>query len=163
MRMIGLLCGVIVAAALSGCNTLSTMGSGTGSGTRPLTGFVCTYEVDCVVTVSVTGTGPCVITVDRPEIVMSGSANWTTVTHLIRWELDDAAVDAKFRFDPNIGVVLKAPDPDNQFSGQSLQGGGKQYHWRDKNTNYLPYDYAINIVQRGTALTCKLDPRVVNN
>ena len=66
----------------------------------------------------------------------------------IRWELDEAAVDLRFRFDPHNGIVLKAPDPDDQFSDQGPQGGGKRYHWSDKNTNYRVYDYQVNIVQR---------------
>lgn len=157
MRMIGLFCGVIAAAALTGCNTMRITG-----GPPPLTAFTCSYDVDCVVTVFVTNTNPCVVSVDRPDIWMQGSFTWTGVKHLIRWELDLAALTVDFRFDPNKGVVLKTPDTAGQFSGQSPQGGGKQYHWRDKNSNTFDYPYEINIIHKTSTNHCTLDPKIVN-
>ena len=159
MRMNGLTCGMIAVAALTGC----------AGATRPAgfdvppTAFKCTYDVDCAVTVSVTNTSPCSIRVDRPNIEMVGSSRWTGVEHLIRWELDEAAVDAKFRFEPRKGIVLKQPDPDDQFSGQGPHGGATQFHWFNKNTNYAEYRYTINIVQKNSSNSCILDPSIFNN
>jgi len=159
MRMTGLFCGVVAVSALMGCSDMIRP----MADSVPLTTFKCTYDVDCRVLVSVTNTNPCVVTVDRPDIEMKGSSTFSGVTHLIRWELDEAADDARFRFDADKGVLLKTPDQDGQFSGQSPQGGAKQYHWRDKNTNYRTYDYEINIVQKNSTNRCRLDPRVINN
>jgi hypothetical protein len=164
MRNIGLLCGAITAAVLAGCGGMQTMNAGGTGGATPLAGFECNFAVDCVVYVHVTDTNPCVISVDKPEIVMKGSETWTAVKHLIRWEMDEASDDAKFRFDSASGVVRKSPDQNGQFSGQSPQGGGKQYHWRDKNTNYATYGYDINVFKKtNPAIKCRLDPRIINN
>jgi hypothetical protein len=156
MKKTGLICGVIAAIALTGFSLFPTLDV-------PATAFKCTYETDCVITVSVTDTDPCVVSIDRPDIEMNGSYTWTGITHLIRWELDEPAVEAKFRFDKDKGVVLKSQDQKNQFSGQGPNGGKLQYHWRDKNSNTLKYEYDINIVQKGSAKTCKLDPKIFNN
>jgi hypothetical protein len=164
MRMIGLLCGAIAAAVLAGCAGTQTMTTGGTGGPASMAGFECNFAVDCVVYVHVTDTNPCVVSVDKPEIVMKGSETWTGVRHLIRWELDEASDDAKFRFDSVKGVTLKRPDQSGQFSGQSPQGGGKQYHWRDKNTNYFAYDYEIKVFKKtNPAINCKLDPRIWNS
>ena len=159
MRMIAWLGVVVAAAALTGCNTLQTSG-----GTASLAAFKCTYDVDCVVYVHVTDTNPCVVTVDKTAIEIKGSSVWHGgVKHLIRWELDEASGDAKFRFDSAKGVVLKSGESD-QFSDQGPQGGGKQFHWRDKNTNYSTYDYEVNAFKNtNPAIKCKLDPQVINN
>ena len=159
MRTIGLLCGVIAAIALAGCQTLGA----SRDFMVPPTAYKCTYEADCAITVFVTDTNPCVVSVDRSDIEMKGSFTWTGLTHLIRWELDEDAVTAKFRFDPDIGVVLKNTDPDNQFSGQGPHGKKMQYHWRDKNTNTYEYKYVIKIIQKGSTNKCALDPKIFNN
>ena len=158
MRMIALLCVGIAAAALTGCSTVQPRGFDV-----PADAFKCTYDVDCFVTVSVTNTNPCRVSVDRPAIEIKGSSRWTSVKHLIRWELDEAAVDAKFRFESRTGVVLKQPDPDDQFSGQGPHGGATQFHWFDKNTNSSEYRYTINIVQKNSTNNCLLDPSIFNN
>ncbi len=148
MRMIGLLCVGIAATALTACSTVRSL-------EVPLAAHKCTTDDNCVITVFVTR--DCAVSVDRPDVEMKGRHR------PIRWELDEAAVDLRFRFDPDKGIVLKAPDPDDQFSEQGPQGGGLRYHWRDKNTNYRVYDYQVNIVQRGSGRTCNLDPRIWNN
>jgi hypothetical protein len=158
MRMIGLLCAGIAAAALTGCGTMQPR-----TFAIPADAYKCTYNADCFVTVSVTNTNPCRVSVDRPAIEMKGSSRVPPISHQIRWELDEAAVDAKFRFEPRTGVVLKQPDPDDQFSGQGPHGGGTQFHWFDKNTNYAEYRYTINIVQKNSSNTCMLDPSIFNN
>jgi hypothetical protein len=164
MRTTGVFFGIILATVLAGCVGTQTMNAGGTGGAAPLTGFECNFAVDCVVYVHVTDTNPCVISVDKPEIVMKGSATWTGVKHLIRWELDESSDDAKFRFASTNGVVLKTPDQHGQFSEQGPQGGGKQYHWRNKNTNYATYGYDINVFKKtNPAVNCRLDPRIINN
>lgn len=160
MRTISLMCGIVAAVLVAGCGNNSIRPS---TFDVPPTAFVCDFDTDCVVTVSVTSTNPCRIAIDRSDLSIKGSSTLTGRKHLIRWELDEPSVDAKFRFDPSNGVVLKKPDPDGQFSDQGIKGGGLQYHWRNKNTNYFVYEYAINIVQKGTANRCTLDPRMFNN
>ena len=160
MRMFAWLGIVIAAVALTGCNTMRASG-----GDPSPTAFKCTYDVDCVVYVHVTDTNPCVVSVDKPEIEMKGSSTWHAgVKHLIRWQMDEASHDAKFRFDTTKGVALKSPDPDDQFSGQGPQDNGKQFHWRDKNSNYYTYDYEVNVFKKtNPAIKCKLDPKIYNN
>jgi hypothetical protein len=160
MRTIGLLIGIVAVAALAGCgnNVIRPPGF-----IVPSSAYQCTLDVDCVVYVSVTSTTPCVITVDKPEIEIKGSSRWTGIRHLIHWDLDERAVDAKFRFDGGNGVVLKRPDPDDQISEAGPVGGGIRYQLRDKNTNYYAYDYGINVVQKGTSNRCSLDPKFYNN
>jgi hypothetical protein len=161
---LALLGGTVAAAALAGCGGMQTLNAGGTGNPASLSGFECTFAVDCVVYVHVTDTNPCVVSVDKPEIVMKGSETFTTVKHLIRWEMDEASDDAKFRFDSSNGVVLKTPDSAGQFSDQAPQGGGKQYHWRDKNTNRAIYGYDINVFKKtNPAIKCKLDPRIINN
>jgi hypothetical protein len=162
--MMALLDSVIAVAVLTGCAGTQMLNAGSTGGPASVAAFECTFEVDCVVYVHVTDTNPCVVSVDKPEIVMRGSERWTGVRHLIRWEMDESSDDAKFRFDSVNGVVLKRPDQHDQFSGQSPQGGGKQYHWRDRNTNNFTYDYEVNVFKKtNPAIRCKLDPRVINN
>jgi hypothetical protein len=173
MRMIGLLCGVIAVAALSGCNTMPTMNGGAAGGVRmPADTYKCTLNDDCIVTVKVTpvGENSCSISLDpNNDLEMNSGGLSMFVSHLIRWVLDDSSQDMKFRFaDTNAikGVVLKDPstDPNNkQFFKQKATNGGREYQWRDQNSNTHGYEYAINIVQKGTNRSCKLDPRIWNN
>jgi hypothetical protein len=160
MRISGLLCGVVAAAALAGCGNNTIRPS---DYRVPASAFQCTLDVDCVVYVSVRDTTPCVVTVDKPEIEIKGSSTWSGVRHLIHWDLDERAVEAKYRFDGGNGVALKTRDPDDQISEAGPVGGGLRYQLRDKNTNYYAYEYGINVIQKGTSNRCMLDPKFYNN
>jgi len=151
MRMISLLCVGVATVALTACSTGPRLGI-------PPSAFKCTNDDGCVITVSVTPN--CVISVDREDVEIIGR------DRAIRWELDDAAVALKFRFDEHNGVVLKTADPETQFYDKEPRGANRKYHWRDKNNNYekpTPYEYAINIEQLGSSTKCMKDPRIWNN
>jgi hypothetical protein len=178
MRMIGLLCGLLAAAALAACAGTQSMTTGTtttsgAGGPAPLVPFKCTLNDDCVVTVNVVpkpgDPTSCIITVDREKLEMNSGGLSSFVSHLIRWQLDDDSQDAKFRFaeEPN-GVILKQPntDPGNtQFFKKDRKNKGREYQWRDKNSNNFEYEYAINIFQKDSvpARNCFLDPKIYNN
>ena len=158
MRTIAMFCGVAVAAALAGCAGNTLLGGGTRP-VVPLSTIKCTYNDPCEISVTVaqTTSSSCTISpVDDVEV--KGSA----YLHTIRWVLDDASQDLKFRF-PQNGVALKNTDPDNQFSHQGPKNGGREFQWRDKNSNYAGYPYTISIIQKGTAVACALDPKIFNN
>jgi hypothetical protein len=173
MRTLGLLCSVIAAAALAGCGgSMTIMGSG-GGATIPANTTKCTLNDDCAVSVHVTPSGEtsCTVTlVQNTDLNLEMKSNGLSryVSHLIRWVLDDDSQDAKFRFaEEPPGVVLKDPGtdpgPDYQFFKQNRKNGGREYQWRDNNSNTHYYDYTINIVQKGTSRKCLLDPRIWNN
>ena len=148
MRSGALICAVVAGATLTGC-------AGMRVEPVPLTAFRCDKKVDCAITVSVRD---CVISVDRPDVVMKDR------DLLIRWELDEAAIDAKYRFDKEAGVALKESDPDDQFYDKGPKGNGLQFHWRDKNRNSREYPYEINVFRKDTGAKCpKLDPRIIND
>ena len=150
MRVINLLIVGIGAALLTGCQQAMVATA------LPPSAQVC--NASCDVVVSVTDTNPCVVSVN-PDIKVEGN------DRVIRWKMDDASADAKFRFAPQNGVQLKSPDPHGQFSGQGPQGGGKQFHWNDKNTVVHMYEYGINVFKDNphSGITCKLDPRIWNS
>ena len=150
MRMFGLLCVGIGAALLTGCSRPEMVAA------PPSTAQVCNANCDVVVTV--TDTNPCVVSV-TPDIKVEGN------DRVIRWKMADASAEAKFRFAPQDGVQLKSADPHDQFSGQGPQGGGKQFHWSDKNTVVHMYEYGINVFKDNphSGITCKLDPRIWNS
>ncbi len=68
----------------------------------PSTAQVCNANCDVVVTV--TDTNPCVVSV-TPDIKVEGN------DRIIRWKMDDASAEAKFRFAPQDGVQLKSARP----------------------------------------------------
>jgi hypothetical protein len=183
--MIGLLGGLIAAAALAGCagtQTMTTGGTGstgttttssTGGPKAPLTSFKCTLDDDCLITVNVVAnpTVPtdCTITVDRELVEMNSRGLSSLVSHLIRWQLDDDSQDANFRFaNAPDGIVLKEPndDPNNkQFFKKERSNKGREYLWRDQNSNNKEFKYIINVFQKNSnpRRHCTLDPRIYNN
>jgi hypothetical protein len=127
----------------------------------PATTFKCTADTDCAVTVFVDtpSVGVCAVRISADQNYIEMRAK----SLLIRWELDEAAVEAKYRFDRQTGIELKAADSDDQFYQKGAHGNGMQYHYRDRNTVSKTYDYTIHIVQKGTAVKCALDPHIINN
>lgn len=59
---------------------------------------------------------------------------------------------------PSNGIVIT--NPGDQFSDPEVKNNGKQFKWKDKNTNSLSYKYTIN-VSNGTS-TLSLDPTIEN-
>jgi hypothetical protein len=165
MRLVGLLCGATFAAVLAGCGgNMTIMG---GAITVPPNTTKCTLNDDCMVTVIVTPVGSlsCSIALDpATDLEMKSNGLSGQVSHLIRWVLSDDSQDAKFRFkDYPDGVALKSADTADQFFKQGPKSGGREYQWRDKNSNYAEYPYTINIVQKGSDRKCSLDPKIFNN
>ncbi|MEO8345259.1 MAG: hypothetical protein ABI607_06145 [Betaproteobacteria bacterium] len=158
MRVISIYCAVAVAILLAGCAGHTIMGGGTRP-PIPLSVVKCTYNDPCEISVTVAQTTPSSCTISPvDDVEVKGSA----YLHTIRWVLDDASQDLKFRF-PQNGIVLKNPDPHNQFSHQGPKNGGREFQWRDKNSNYADYPYTINVMQKGSAVACALDPKIFNN
>ena len=170
MRTTGLLCAAIAAAALAGCGGRTTIMGADGNQMLPLQTYKCTLNDDCMVSVNVIPTGDtCKVKINPDldiELNSNGLSRW--VSHLIRWVLDDDSQDANFRFaeEPD-GVVLKDPtsDPESgaQFFKKNRTNKGREYVWRDRNSNTRYYEYAINIIQKGSHRKCVLDPRIWNN
>jgi hypothetical protein len=156
MRVIDFLCLGIGAALLTGCQHARV------TDTPPPSAQVCNAWCDVIVTVTLTPKGPqpCDIFV-HPDIKVEGR------DRTIRWKMDDASADAKFRFEPREGVQLKPNviDPDHQFSDKEPHGGGKQFHWMDRNTDNQMYEYEINVYQGipHSVIKCKKDPRIWNS
>jgi hypothetical protein len=150
MRVIHFLCLGIGAALLTGCQQKAMVAP-------PSSAQIC--NASCDVVVSVTDTDPCIVSVGNRDIKVEGN------DRVIRWKMDDASAEAKFRFAPQDGVKLKSPDPHGQFSGQGPQGGGKQFHWNDKNTVVHMYEYEVNVFKDNphSGIKCKLDPRIWNS
>jgi hypothetical protein len=75
--------------------------------------------------------------------------------------MDDASAKADFRFDQRDGVLLKpdASDPTHQFYEQGPHGGGKQFHWIDKNSYKAMFEYEINVYKGNphSGIKCKKD------
>ena len=138
-----------------------------------MTPFKCTLNDDCLIMVNVVPKAgdptSCTITVDLPEIKMDSGGLSTFVSHLIRWQLDDDSQDANFRFaNTPDGVILKDPnsDPNNkQFFKKDRTNKGREYLWRDKNSDTKEYAYSINVFQKNSnpLRSCHLDPKIYNN
>ena len=173
MRTMGLFFGIVFTAVLMGCGGKTTIMGSAGEMTIPPETTKCTLNDDCMVSVHVTpvGSDSCTVTFNQNtdrnlEMKSDGLSRW--VSHLIRWVLDDESQDANFRFagEPN-GVVLKDPhsDPESgpQFFKKKWVNKGREYQWRDRNSNTAYYDYTVNVIQKGTNRTCLLDPRIWNN
>ena len=173
MRTTGLLFGIMLTAILAGCGGRTTVMGAAGEAVIPPNTTKCTLNDDCMVSVNVKPVGPssCTITFNQNtdlnlEMKSDGLSRW--VSHLIRWVLDDESQDANFRFaeEPN-GVVLKDPtsDPESaaQFFKKNRTNKGREYVWRDRNSNTRYYDYSIFIIQKGSNRKCDLDPRIWNN
>ena len=60
-------------------------------------------------------------------------------------------------FPPN-GIVIV--NPGDQFSDPKVKNNGKQFKWKDKNSNDLSFKYTINVTNGTT--TQSLDPTIVN-
>ena len=103
--------------------------------------------------VTVTLAADCRIGVD-PEVidVPEGGA-----TH-IHWKI--AAASAPATFDVN-GISFPPGQNPGQFDEKELQLNGKQFHWRDKNTQAGRFKYAINLRDEQGRL-CHLDPFIHN-
>lgn len=135
--------------------------------------YKCTLNDDCIVSVHVEPVGPasCKITTDPAMDValeMKSNGLSSLVSHQIRWVLDDASQDAKYRFvDEPKGVILKSstPDTSGQFFKQKAKNGGREFQWRDNNSDRQTYDYTIHIYQKDSRplRECSLDPRIWNN
>jgi len=156
MRVIHFLCFGICAALLAGCQQQPTVAG------APPSAQVCNASCDVVVSVKETPTGPqpCDISVN-PDIKVDGN------DRTIRWQMDDASAKADFRFDQRDGVLLKpdASDPTHQFYEQGPHGGGKQFHWIDKNSYKAMFEYEINVYKGNphSGIKCKKDPRIWNS
>ncbi len=171
MRTTSLLFAVILSFALAGCGGtgMTIMGAG-GAATIPPEFTTCTLSDDCTVTVVVSevGSTSCSVSIkaiNDNNLVMKSAGLSHFVSHNIRWVIDDDSQDLKFRFAQEpYGVILKGDATSNQFSNQNRKNGGREYVWRDDNTNNQYYDYKINIIQKGNPnRTCYLDPRIWNN
>ncbi len=170
MRTMGLLCAAFAAAALAGCGGRTTIMGADGNQMLPSQTYKCTLNDDCMISVKVVTTGDtCKVTINPDldiELNSNGLSRW--VSHNIRWVLDDDSQDANYRFaDEPKGVVLKDPNADPETGGQFFQkrrlNKGREYQWRDHNSNTQYYGYTINIIQKGTNRACPLDPRIWNN
>ena len=174
MRTTGLLFAMMFIVLLAGCGGRTTIMGSAGEMAIPPNATKCTLNDDCMVGVHVvpdsTLTG-CTISFTQPtdmnlEMKSGGLSHF--VSHLIRWVLDDESQDANFRFaDEPMGVALKDPKSDPESGGQFFKkkrvNKGREYVWRDQNSNTQYYDYGINIIQKGSSRACLLDPRIWNN
>ena len=104
--------------------------------------------------VSVTLAADCRIGVD-PEVidVPAGGA-----TH-IHWKIAASSVPATF--DANGISFPPGQNPNQLFDEKELQLNGKQFHWRDKNTQAGQFKYDINLRDEQGRL-CHLDPFIHN-
>jgi hypothetical protein len=165
-----LFCVAVVAASLAGCGAIQTMNMGSSGSPRkpPPNTHKCTLNDDCVVTVKVVvREATCDISI-KPDVdlEMDSGGLSGSVSHLIRWVLDDDSQDLKFRFaEEPYGVILKdsTPDPSQQFFKKARTNGGREYQWRDRNGDFNYYDYSINIIQKDSGRKCTKDPRIWNN
>ena len=174
MRMIGLPCTMLLIAALSGCagNQSLTTSFGGRSDPIPSDAYPCTFDVDCLVTVTVVPSnvpadhGCKVTSVTPPNLeILSGfqSYRWA---HVIRWELDDDSLDNKFRFAEANGIQLKSTssDPNSQLGAPTWKFKGRQVQVRDLNTDRSTLEYKVNIVKKNDpTVFCSSDPKIFNN
>ena len=59
---------------------------------------------------------------------------------------------------PSNGIVIT--NPGDQFSDAQVLNNGRQFKWKDKNTNSVRYKYTINVTNGSTTLS--LDPTIEN-
>lgn len=150
MRAIALLSAVIAGTSLMGCQSMMFAQK------IPLTATTCNSTNVCIIPVTVAG---CTVTIppDLADVVAKG--NYVAIL----WHLTLPSIAQKYTFDPNKGVVLKAPDPSGQFTVQQPVFNNMGYLWVDRNSNWQTYDYTINIVDANNRPCPPLDPRIWNN
>ena len=126
------------AFALSGCGVLSA----------PFSTLHCGAGGQCKVQVMVDAN--CRVSADpeRLDVPTGGEMH-------IHWK-----VDPPYVFDLN-GIAFKPGRNRGQFDQKELQDGGRQFHWRDKNTLAGEYPYDINVRDPGGRL-CHADPFIRN-
>lgn len=129
-----------IALGLTGCSLL-----------RPFDSHCSGQECKVAVTV-----GPnCAITADPDELEVrlgTGPVN-------IRWKLDPGS---GFVFDDQKGITFKQ-NP-NEFDEKRPEDQGKQFHWRDKNTQQGRFAYGITLRDKNDpSRICRVDPLIYNH
>jgi hypothetical protein len=104
--------------------------------------------------VTVTLAADCRIGVD-PEVLDVPAGDFMH----IHWKI--ASSSAPATFDVNGISFPPGQNPDGLFDEKELQLNGKQFHWRDRNTQAGQFKYAINLRDEQGRL-CHLDPFIHN-
>jgi hypothetical protein len=134
---------IVVVSMLSGCGLFPRMA-----------GHCQGHE--CKVAVSVGA--DCAITADPDELRVrlgTGPVN-------IRWKLDPGS---GFVFDNQQGITFKpGQNPNNEFDEKRPEDQGKQFHWRDRNTQEGKFRYGITVRDASDPnRVCSSDPLVYNH